>query len=316
MDTMAAPLLAANQVRVDYGKTTALRDFNLTLEGGYLLGLIGPNGAGKTTCMRAIAGLLPIAAGEVKVFGEPVEPGNTATLAQIGFAPDTPPAYDDISVEAFLRFIGRAYSLRASLIEERIDHRLERLWLSDRRKSKIKSISRGMKQRLTVARTLIPDPHLILLDEPAAGLDPAGRVEFRATLGSLRDSGKALIVSSHILADLHEYCTHIAIMEAGRIRQSGTVDQVIGGSGDDRCLYDLRLARVCPEAQLLLSELPGVSAVKMDGRMITFEFDQDDEAAGTLLRALIDKGLPVARFTAKDRNLEHAYLRTGIKQVD
>jgi len=313
---MTAPLLVARHLRVDYGRTTALSDFNLAMEAGHLLGLIGPNGAGKTTCMRAIAGLLPIAAGEVRVFGDLVEPGNTATLAQIGFAPDTPPTYDDITVETFLRFVGRAYALRSSLVEERIDHWLERLWLADRRTSKIKTLSRGMKQRLTVARTLLPDPALILLDEPAAGLDPAGRVEFRATLSSLRDSGKALIVSSHILADLHEYCTHIAIMEAGAIRQAGTVAQVVGGNDDNRCFYHLRLAQANHEAQAILSGVSGLTALKIDGRMISFEYDHGDEAAGALLKTLVERGLSVARFTAKDNDLEQAYLRTGIRQVD
>lgn len=313
---MAASLLTVRNLRVDYERTTALSGFNLTMEAGHLLGLIGPNGAGKTTAMRAIAGLLPIAAGEVRVMGELVEPGNTATLAQIGFAPDTPPTYEDITVETFLRFVGKAYALKTSLIEERIEYWLERLWLTDKRKSKIKALSRGMKQRLTVARTLLPDPALILLDEPAAGLDPAGRVEFRATLSSLRDSGKALIVSSHILADLHEYCTHIAIMASGAVRQMGTVAQVVGGSDDNRCYYDVRLSQASEKAAAVLAGVSGLASIKIDGRMISFEYDHGDEAAGTLLKALIDGGLPVARFVARDNGLEQAYLRTGIRQVD
>ncbi|MBI5764158.1 MAG: ABC transporter ATP-binding protein [Planctomycetes bacterium] len=309
-------VLAAEHVRVEYGSFVALPDFDLTLSAGNLLGLIGPNGAGKTTSLKAIAGLIPMAAGRVNVLGERVTPGNTAALSRIGFAPDTPPSYDEMTVEDFLRFIGRAYRVGREMTEERIDYWLEQLWLSDRRTSKIKALSRGMKQRLTVARTLLPDPALVLLDEPAAGLDPAGRVQFRKMLGSLRDSGKALIVSSHILADLHEYCTHIGIMEGGKMRQFGTVAQIVHSQEENRCLYDVTLARMVPEAHALLGEITGLSKLDIQGRQISFEFEHDDEAAAQLLARLLAGGLPIARFAPVDHDLEQAYLRTGIKQVD
>ncbi|MFQ5425094.1 MAG: ABC transporter ATP-binding protein, partial [Phycisphaerae bacterium] len=250
-------LLEAHNIRVEYGSLVALRDFTLELSAGALLGMIGPNGAGKTTALKAIAGLLRPTAGWVRVLGHEVEPGDSRGRSQIGFAPDTPPVYDDLTVVDFLRFIGRAYWLRPELTEERIDYWLEEVWLSDRREAKIKSLSRGMRQRLTVARTLLPDPPLVLLDEPAAGLDPAGRVQFRKMLAGLRDQGKVLIVSSHILADLHEYCTHILIMEKGRIERCGTVAQVVGGKNDNRCRYDMTLARVVPDVGSVLSALSG-----------------------------------------------------------
>ncbi|HUN81392.1 MAG TPA: ABC transporter ATP-binding protein [Phycisphaerae bacterium] len=294
----------------------ALPDFTLQMEAGQLLGLIGPNGAGKTTSLKAVAGLLPTAAGRIRVLGEEVEPGNTAALSRIGFAPDTPPIYEEISVEDFLRFIGRAYRVGRELTEERIDYWLEQLWLTDRRTSKIKTLSRGMRQRLTVARTLLPDPALVLLDEPAAGLDPAGRVQFRKMLGTLRDSGKALIVSSHILADLHEYCTHIAIMEKGRILNFGTVAQIVGGQQDNRCLYEVVLARSVPAIAEILAGVDHLAKIEIQGRQISFEFEHDDEAAANLLARLLQAGLPVARFGPVDHDLEQAYLRTGIKQVD
>ncbi len=309
-------ILDAVNVRVEYGSFVALSGLNLQLHAGDLLGLIGPNGAGKTTTLKAFAGLLPTAAGSVTVLGEPVQAGNTAALARIGFAPDTPPLYDDLSVADFLRFIGKAYRMQPTMTEERIDFWLEQLWLSDRREARVKTLSRGMRQRLTVARTLIPDPTLILLDEPAAGLDPAGRVQFRKLLGSLRDQGKALVVSSHILADLHEYCTHIAIMEAGRVREFGTVAQVVGGKQDNRARYHVVLARAEPETGRILSGVAGLSHVEVHGRDISFEFDHDPQAAADLLQLLIGRGLPVARFTPAAHDLEQAYHRTGIRQVD
>jgi ABC-2 type transport system ATP-binding protein len=309
-------VLDAVNLRIEYGSFVAVPDFTLQLAAGHLLGLIGPNGAGKTTSLKAMAGLLPLAAGRVQVLGETIEPANVLGRSRIGFAPDTPPVYEDLSVEDFLRFIGRAYRLKLDLIEERIDYWLEQLWLVDRRSAKIKSLSRGMRQRLTVARTLLPDPALVLLDEPAAGLDPAGRVSFRKMLGSLRDSGKALIVSSHILADLHEYCTHIGIMEGGRMVQFGTVAQVVGNKEDNRCLYRVTLARPFPETQRVLSGLSGLTQVDVNGRSISFEFEHDDQAAADLLQQFLKAGLPVSSFAPIAHDLDQAYLRTGIKQVD
>ncbi|MBX3396892.1 MAG: ABC transporter ATP-binding protein [Phycisphaerae bacterium] len=313
---MSATILEAVNLRVEYGNFTALADFSIRLEGGNLLGFIGPNGAGKTTTLKAVAGLVPLAAGQVTVLGEAVEPGNTPALARIGFAPDTPPVYEDLRVVDFLRFVGLAYGLRGPTIDERIEFWLDQLWLTEKRNSKIKELSRGMRQRLTVARTLLPNPSLILLDEPAAGLDPAGRVQFRKMLGSLRDQGRALVVSSHILADLHEYCTHIAIMEGGRMRQFGTVAQVVGGNENNRCLYDVLLAYPTPDAARALEEIPEISLLQIHGRQISFEFEHDDARAAQLLRALLEKGLPIARFAPVEHDLEQAYLRTGIKQVD
>ena len=315
-ETILATVLEATGLRVEYGKTVALDDFSLTLRDGDLLGMIGPNGAGKTTSLKAIAGLNPIAAGRVLVLGENIEPGNVSAISKVGIAPDKPQVYEDMTLVDFLRFIGKAYRLRDEMIEERTDFWLEQLWLTDKRTSKIKTLSRGMRQRLTVARTLLPDPTLALLDEPAAGLDPAGRVQFRKMLGSLRDQGKALIVSSHILADLHEYCTHIAIMESGRLKQFGTVAQVVGGKEDNRCLYHVTLARPIPEAARILTAIPSLSHVEVHGREISFEFEHEDAAAAELLARLMQEGLPVASFSPTDHDLEQAYLRTGIRQVD
>lgn len=309
-------VLEAVHLRVEYGTVVAVPRLSLELSGGQLLGMIGPNGAGKTTTLKAIAGLLPLAAGSVRVLGREVRPGAPSAHSCIGFAPDTPPVYEELSVADFLRFIGGAYRVRLDLIEERIDFWLEQLWLGDRREAKIKTLSRGMRQRLTVARTLLPDPALVLLDEPAAGLDPAGRVQFRKLLGSLRDQGKAIIVSSHILADLHEYCTHIGIMQGGQFMQLGTVAQVVEGKTDNRRRYELMLVRPLPEAKAILEDHRGVSGLELHGRQFSFEYDQDEQAAADLLQRLIAKGLPVSRFTPAVRDLEQAYLRTGIRQVD
>src|SRR5688500_17685698 len=219
-------ILSIEGVRVQFGKLVAVRDVSMSLRAGDLLGLIGPNGAGKTTLLSAAAGYLALARGQVKVLGDRVEPRNSDALRHIGLAPDTLWAYEERTVRKFLRIIGMGYELGDNDIDERIDFWLEKVWLTEKADQKIKALSRGMRQRIGLARTLLPNPSIILLDEPAAGLDPAGRVQFRQVLCNLREQGKALIVSSHILADMADYCTHIGIMAAGRMIQLGTVAEV------------------------------------------------------------------------------------------
>ncbi|MBI5863079.1 MAG: ABC transporter ATP-binding protein, partial [Planctomycetes bacterium] len=230
---MAETLLSIQNLRVQYGRLLAVDDVTFELKAGQLLGMSGPNGAGKTTTLRAAAGLQPVTTGYVRIHGRDVFREPRFVGAHIGFTADNPAVYDNITVEQHLWFIARCYGLSRNLAGQRIDHWLESLWIADKKKSKISTLSRGMKQRLGVARTLIPDPTVILLDEPAAGLDPAGRAQFRQLLADLRDQGKTLVVSSHILADLAEYCTHIGIMGHGKLLQFGTVATVAGAQAVD-----------------------------------------------------------------------------------
>ena len=309
-------VLQVENARVEYGSFVALPALSMQLEAGNLLGLIGPNGAGKTTLLKATAGLLRLEAGCIRVLGEEVMPGTTLAHTHVGFAPDAPPVYEGLTVAQFLQFIGRAYRMSDADIDERVGILLEQLWLTDRRGAKIKTLSRGMRQRLTVARTLLPDPPLVLLDEPASGLDPAGRVQFRGLLRSLSDQSKALIVSSHILADLHEYCTHIGIMQGGNLLQFGTVAQVVGAKADNRALYKVVLARTTPDTPRVLEAIAGLTHLDLQGRSVTFEYEHDDQHAAELLARLLHAGLPVSSFAAVEHDLEQAYLRTGIRQVD
>lgn len=313
---MSEVLLDAQHVRVEFDKTVAVRDLNLSLRAGELLGFVGPNGAGKTTSLRALAGLQPMTAGTVRVLGHDVVTECTRAMPNIGFASDTPPLYDRLSVEDFLAFIGLAYGLDRDSIYERIGFWLDQLWLTDRRKDRVQTLSRGMKQRLAVARTLLPQPPVILLDEPAAGLDPAGRVAFRRLLSSLRSQGKAIIISSHILSDLHEYCTHIAIVSHGEVLQYGTVQEVAGSGQDDHCRYRMRLARPLADAAARMADFPALRNVQVDRDEIVFEFATDPAAAAELLKRLVGAGLPVAGFMAIPPGLEEAYMRSGVKQVD
>ncbi len=180
-----------------------------------------------------------------------------------------------------------------------------------------------MRQRLQVARALLPDPAVVLLDEPAAGLDPAGRVHFRRLLANLRDQGKAIIVSSHILADLAEYCTHIGIMGHGRLLQFGTVAEISGAVRQDRSNYKITLAQRTGDLPARLNdfvlrpeETDGPRVIEADGDTLLLEYGASRDAAAELLDRLIRAGLPVCEFNQARADLEQAYLRTGLRQVD
>ena len=278
--------------------------------------MIGPNGAGKTTTLRAASGLQPITAGSIRVMGHDVFKSPTEVGRHLGFTPDEPAAYDALTVADFLDFIGRCYDLSAQTRSERIDHWLDALWLGDKRDNKVRTLSRGMRQRLAVARTLLPDPHVVLMDEPAAGLDPAGRVQFRQLLASLRDQGKAIVVSSHILADLAEYCTHILIMERGRAIRLGTVDQVAGADSHEHCRYRIVLSRTIGDVTARLRGIDESLEFDTEGDVVILEYDRERAAAAELLARLVGAGIPVAEFRPLEPDLEEAYLRSGVDQVD
>jgi ABC-2 type transport system ATP-binding protein len=309
-------LLAVNDLSVHYGRFLAVDRLSCELAAGQLLGLIGPNGAGKTTTLRAVAGLLPITSGSVRVMGVNVHEHPTDAGRHLGLTPDTPQLYDRLTVLRFLDFIGQCYGLSRETRTERIDYWLDALWLQEKRDSKVQALSRGMRQRLAVARTLLSNPTVILLDEPAAGLDPAGRVQFRRLLASLRDQGKAIIVSSHILADLADFCTHIAIMERGRLLSFGTVAEIADGERRERCRYRVTLARPISDAATRLRDVDAASQISVDRDLLILEYDRGRESAAKLLQRLLAVGLPVAEFRAVEPDLEEAYLRSGIEQVD
>ena len=308
-------LLAARNVRVEFGKLVAVGDISFELRAGELLGLIGPNGAGKTTLLRVLAGLHAPTAGTAEVMGHDVFGESRRVRGHIGFAPDAPPVYEEVTLGQFLMFIARCYGLHWEEAEERIDFWLEQLWLTDKRDQKIKTLSRGMRQRVTVARTLVPNPSVVLLDEPSAGLDPAGRIQLRQVFASLRDQGHTLIVSSHILADLEEYCTHIAIIERGHVLRFGRSHEL---AGDEHSVSRFRIVLDAGVEDPLrrLQEIGGVSAVQRRGGDYVVDYVDDAAAGSHLLRQLVHAGLPIAEFGPLKASLEETYLSSGVRQVD
>ncbi len=316
MVDVSPPLVSIEHVHVQFGPLMAVRDVSFQLRGGDLLGLIGPNGAGKTTLLRAIAALQPTHFGTIRILGETLQPDAPELLSHVGFTPDTPAFYDELTVRDFLRFIGTGYDLSRRETDERIDFWLEKVWLTEKAETKIKGLSRGMKQRIGIARTLLPNPSVILLDEPSAGLDPAGRVQFRQLLCNLRDQSKALIVSSHILSDMGEYCTHAGIMSQGRMVQFGTVSHVAAHGSDGRCRYTMTLARPVNGLKETLADIENLKGVNIDNQRVIFEYLSGADHSAKLLAELVKRSIPVASFAPNTAGLEEAYLRSGIRQVD
>ena len=307
-------LLQANNIRVEFGELVAVERVGFEMAGGDLLGLIGPNGAGKTTLLRVLAGLQAPTSGSARIMGHDVLNESQFVRGQIGFAPDAPPAYEEMTVEQFLYFVADTYNVRGEEADERIDYWLGQVWLEERRSERIKNLSRGMRQRVTIAQTMVPNPPVVLLDEPSAGLDPAGRIQLRQVIASLAAQGKAVIVSSHILADLEEYCTHIAIIEHGRLLRYSHVDD-LSRTDVGRCAYRLSVVGDAEVSEAIIA-IDGVSHVVHNNSDYILEYDAGQEPAAELLRRLVDCDIRVSSFTAVRANLEDVYLKTGVKQVD
>lgn len=311
-----APLVELKHIHVAFGQLVALEDVSFSLWPGQLLGLIGPNGAGKTTLLRVLAGLQAAQYGEVRVGGRSLPRESDEIRRHIGFAPDSPPVYEDLTLEQFLRFIGRCYELESEDIEERVSFWLDRLWLTDKRSIAIRNLSRGMRQRVTLARTFLPRPRVLLLDEPLIGIDPKGRVQLRAVLGMLREQTCAMIVSSHILSDLEEVATHIGIIEKGRLLRF-EANHGAGHSIGPRQRYRMRAAGTRDASRLeALQRLEGLlNVAELDGAYY-FDVEGDDAELARQVKRIVEAGVPLTGLEPVRESLEERYMKIGVRQVD
>ncbi len=294
-------------------KLVALDQLNLRVEQGCIYGFIGPNGAGKTTTLRILAGLLSPTKGEVRLLGEQL----TTRAAQrlVGYMPDFFGVYDDLRVWEYLDFFARCYGLRGAWLRQVVDELLDLVDLAGKRDAFVQTLSRGMQQRLCLAHALVHDPPVLLLDEPASGLDPRARVELRELLRTLRDMGKTIMLSSHILSELAEVCDAIGIIDHGRMIISGPlaeVQQQLAASARAR----LRIARERDVvlALALLQRHPLVSAAgaaAADPRALIIDFSEalNEEQCAAILAELVNAGVAVSEFSARSENLEELFLR-------
>ncbi len=299
-----------------YGRLEAVRGLNLVVPEGAIYGFVGPNGAGKTTTMRILTTLMKPTSGEAYVAGYSVteEPRNVRRA--IGYMPDFFGVYDDMKVWEYLDFFAACYDIpereRASLV----DDLLELVDLSHRKNDMVDKLSRGMKQRLCLARTLAHDPQVLILDEPASGLDPRARIEIRELLVELAHMGKTVFFSSHILADVSEICTHLGIIEAGEMVAQGSMEEMQRQLMPHREITITFLSRDDLEtATGLIGSLPGVlDIIKIEasdkGRpRLRIHFNGEDEDVALLSRRLSEAGLAIVGFSEEERNLEAVFMR-------
>lgn len=298
-----------------FGSLTAVDHLNLEVEEGEIFGFVGPNGAGKTSTLRMIATLLEPTGGDIHVAGHSVRAAPRQVRAVIGYMPDFFGVYNDMTVWEYLDFFAACYTIpevgRPALIQDL----LELVDLSHRQNDLVDLLSRGMKQRLSLARTLVHDPRVLVLDEPASGLDPRARVEIRALLVELAHMGKTIFFSTHILADVAEICSRIGIIEAGRLVAVGGLEELQQELVPRRKIEITVLERL-DEACALLNGLPGVLDVaaypaSSNGTRdrVEFEFSGNDTALSQLLASLVVGDIPVIHFSEDRRDLEEVFLR-------
>jgi ABC-2 type transport system ATP-binding protein len=297
-----------------YGKVTAVDHLELRIPNGALFGLIGPNGAGKTTTLRMLAGLLEPTEGEIVLNGEAANHDWRDLRRQIGYMPDFFGVYEDMLVWEYLDFFARCYGIERQRREQVTGELLELVDLGEKRDSYVQTLSRGMRQRLCLAHALVHDPEVLLLDEPASGLDPRARVEMRELLRELGAMGKTIVVSSHILSELAELCDSVGIIEKGRLIASGSLEEIRRQVRQDRTLQ-IRLLSDLGAAEELVRGQRGVGDVYVVDGTLEVRFVGDDEAAVALLGALVHRGVRIVSFSEVMSDLEEAFLKLTTGEV-
>jgi ABC-2 type transport system ATP-binding protein len=291
-----------------YGDFVAVDDLSFTIGKGEVFGFIGPNGAGKSTTIRFLATLLRPTAGEGRVAGHSVVDDPMAVRRVIGFMPDDFGVYDGMKVWEFLDFFAVAYEIPYTYRKKIIGEVLELLDLTHKRDDYVNGLSKGMKQRLCLAKTLVHDPPVLILDEPASGLDPRARLEMKALLNELRGMGKTILVSSHILSELADFCTSIGIIERGKLLAAGSIQQIQRQLRSHRVLKVHVLDESVTRASEILRAESGVGTVESFDHTLTAEFEGQDEDMARLLGRLISNGIAVQSFSEEPLSLEEVFM--------
>ena len=315
-DAVTVPAVRVRGLVKRYGRLVAVDHLDLDVPAGSVVGLIGPNGAGKTTTMSAITTLLTPDEGTIEVFGfDPLsQPREVRSL--VGWMPDFFGLYEGLTCSEYLDFFAGAYRVPADVRRSRVPDLLELVDLTDKRDTDVAGLSRGMQQRLGLARTLVHDPQLLVLDEPASGLDPRARIDLREILLELARQGKSILISSHILAELGELCDRVAIVQTGRVLAQGTPDEIRSASRSTRAVH-ARILGGPNEVQrgvALAREAGAINAVGQ-GPSLFAELTGGEEAAADLLTVLVGGGLRIVSFAERDGGLERLFLQvTGGNQ--
>ena len=291
----------------DYGDFTAVECLNLRIDEGEMFGFIGPNGAGKSTTIRFLATLLKASRGDGTVNGFNVAKSPMDVRHSVGYMPDNFGVYDGMKVWEFLDFFAVAYRIGKSKRKQVIKDVLELLDLSHKRDDFVNGLSRGMKQRLCLAKTLVHDPPVLILDEPASGLDPRARIEVKALLKELRRMGKTILISSHILTELADCCTSVGIIERGHLLMHGPIDEIyrrIRGNPS----VDIRFTDQVEKGLSIIRSHPATRDVQVDGNRVQVELDTDNTGVSELLSQLVSQGVALHSFAQKEPTLEDVFM--------
>ncbi len=307
-------IIDIQNLTISYNGRRAVDDLSLTVEKGDIFGFVGPNGAGKTSTIRVMATLLEPKIGDIFIGGESVKTNPVAVQKMIGYMPDVFGVYNDMQVWEYLDFFGACYNITESERKVLIGDLLELVDLTNRRDDKVQQLSQGLKQRLSLARTLLHDPEVLILDEPASGLDPRARVEIRELLRELAKMGKTIFFSTHILADVTEICTRVAILEAGKLVAYGAIDDLqkqliptckmqisVLGDGD--------AAVTLLNKHHLITNVTPQESMKANQSSIHFDFSGTEEEKSALLAELVAEKIPIIRFAEDQQNMESVFMR-------
>jgi ABC-2 type transport system ATP-binding protein len=300
-------LITGTHLARAFGERMALSDCSFQIDTGAVFGLVGPNGAGKTTTLRILAGLLPPTSGTASVDGLDVLTHPQVVRERVGWMPDFFGVYDRMTAREYLTFYASCYRIPRARIGRLAADLMDLVGLPDRMDTPVEALSRGMKQRLCLARALIPDPPVLLLDEPASGLDPRARVELRELVRELHNMGKTIVVSSHILPELAEMCTSFGFIDGGRMVAQGTLEELTGGR--DRSTLRINVAGDVHAAVVALDGIPDVIALRPGDGYVEVDVHAGAEATSVILQALLAAGITVTAVNPVGSTLEDVFLR-------
>ncbi|MFN7874329.1 MAG: ATP-binding cassette domain-containing protein [Pirellula sp.] len=300
-------MIELNDFGKDYGDFTAVDSITMKIEAGELFGFIGPNGAGKSTSIRFLATLLKSTRGDGSVNGFSVNKNPMDVRRSIGYMPDDFGVYDGMKVWEFLDFFAVAYKIGRTQRKQVIGDVLELLDLTHKRDDYVNGLSRGMKQRLCLAKTLVHDPPVLILDEPTSGLDPRARIDVKALLKELKRMGKTILISSHILSELADCCSSIGIIERGQLLMHGPIESVYRKIRRNRIVEVRFIANQELGISILRSD-PTMRGIDIDGDRATAEFETDDAGLAALMERLVHAGVKMKSFQDKDPTLEDVFM--------
>lgn len=296
-----------------YGRYKAVNGLDMHLKKGDIFGFIGPNGAGKSTTMKIIAGLLPADGGEIYVDGIDALKDNKKLKEKIGYMPDFFGSYENLKVIEYMEFYSSIYGIVGKESRNLIIDLLELVNLGDKKDMYVDGLSRGMKQRLCLARSLVHNPELLILDEPASGMDPRSRFEMKGILKNLKDMDKTVIISSHILSEMNEICTSVGIIEEGKMIYSGGIDNLLTRVNSTNPLKII-VGDKGKEVKAILSELPYITSIKENSRELTVFFNGGEAEISNTIKTLVLKDIPIVSFTQVSENLEDVFIKITEKE--